>query len=69
MGSEEVIDLPKIKKSEHCDQSIYDSQMKYFIECIKNKKPPVPGLLEGQTILEIVEASYKSSEIGQIIKF
>lgn len=48
-------------KSEHCDQSIYTRQMEYFIDCIRARKQPSPGLMEGQTVLNIVDAAYLSS--------
>lgn len=60
--------IPKVQKEEHCDQSIYTRQMKYFIECIRTRKQPVPGLSEGQTVLQIVDAAYRSSETGEAIK-
>ncbi|VAX22761.1 oxidoreductase-like [hydrothermal vent metagenome] len=60
--------IPKVQKEEHCDQSIYTRQMKHFIECIRTRKQPVPGLSEGQTVLQIVDAAYRSSETGEAIK-
>ncbi|NOX66142.1 MAG: Gfo/Idh/MocA family oxidoreductase [Chlorobi bacterium] len=60
--------IPEVQKKEHCDQSIYTRQMKHFIECIRTRKQPVPGLNEGQTVLQIVDAAYRSSETGEAIK-
>lgn len=54
-------------RMEHCDQSIYTTQMTHFIDCIKNRKPPFPGLSEGITIMNIVDAGYKSSATGKAI--
>ena len=62
-----VPELPK--REDHCDQVIYTRQMQHFVECIKNRKQPSPGLIEGQIVLDIVEAAYKSSETGEVINF
>lgn len=58
---------PMPVKADHCDQTIYDGQMKHFVDCIESRKQPVPGLKEGQVITEIVDAAYKSSETGKIV--
>ncbi|MBT3242427.1 MAG: Gfo/Idh/MocA family oxidoreductase [Bacteroidetes bacterium] len=55
-------------KSEHCDQSIYNRQMEYFIECIRTRKQPSPGLKEGQTVLNIVDAAYLSAKKNELIR-
>jgi predicted dehydrogenase len=52
---------------DHCDQSMYTAQMTQFIDCIRNRKTPFPGLKEGITIMNIVDAGYKSSETGKAI--
>jgi len=46
---------------------MYSRQMEHFIECIRSRKQPVPGLIEGQIILDIVDAAYKSSETGEVV--
>ena len=58
-------DLPQ--RQEHCDQSIYTRQMEHFIDCIKTRKQPVPGIEEGQVVLDIVDAAYLSSATGNAI--
>lgn len=55
------------ERKEQCDQSIYNRQMESFIDCLRSRKQPVPGLIEGQIILDIVDAAYKSSETGEVI--
>lgn len=59
---------PEVNKTEHCDQQIYTEQMKHFIKCIQDRKQPASGFNEGQAVLKIVEAAYKSSEIGAAVK-
>mgnify|MGYP002632165251 CR=1 FL=1 len=71
MKEEDAIDkfqIPKFEKTEHCDQSIYTNQMKHFIECIRSRTQPNPGFAEGQIVLQIVDAAYRSSEISEAIK-
>ncbi len=60
-----IPDLPERK--DHCDQVIYTKQMENFIEFIKTRQQPSPGLAEGQIILEIVDAAYRSSETGEVV--
>lgn len=55
-------------KSEHCDQSIYNRQMEYFVECIRTRKQPSPGLKEGQVVLKIVDAAYLSAKKNELIR-
>ncbi|MCF6332304.1 MAG: Gfo/Idh/MocA family oxidoreductase [Draconibacterium sp.] len=59
---------PKLPiRTEHCEQPMYTRQMEHFVDCIKTRKQPVPGLVEGQVILDIVDAAYKSSETGEVV--
>jgi len=55
-------------RKEHCPQSLYDDQLKYFVECIEKKQTPVPGGLEGWMNMKVVEAVYKSSETGKVVR-
>ncbi|MCK5821865.1 MAG: Gfo/Idh/MocA family oxidoreductase [Bacteroidales bacterium] len=55
-------------KTEHCDQSIYNRQMKHFIDCVISRKHPSPGLTEGQTVLDIIDAAYLSAEKNELIR-
>ena len=64
----EEFTLPQVNKTEHCDQSIYTRQMEHFIHCIRERKKPSPGFEEGQIVLNIVDAAYKSSESGLAVK-
>lgn len=60
---------PKLPvRTEHCEQGMYTRQMEHFINCIRTGKQPVPGLSEGQIILDIVDAALKSSETGEAVK-
>jgi len=52
---------------EHCPQSLYDDQMKYFIQCIQQHRTPVPGGQEGRINMKVIDAAYKSARAGKVI--
>ena len=55
-------------RKEHCPQSLYDDQLKYFVECIEKDQTPVPGGLEGLMNMKVVDAAYESSRIGKVVR-
>jgi predicted dehydrogenase len=55
-------------RKEHCPQSLYDTQLKYFVECIEKKQTPVPGGLEGLMNMKVVDAAYESSRTGKVVE-
>lgn len=55
-------------RQEHCLQSMYDAQMAYFLTCIRQNRTPVPGGSEGWVNMKIVDAAYKSSRSGKVVK-
>ncbi len=59
---------PMPERAEHCDQVIYDRQMEHFLDCIRRRKQPSPGLETGLTIMRILDAAYKSARSGRAIK-
>lgn len=58
----------KFPRDEHCPQSLYDEQLKYFVECIEKKQTPIPGGLEGLMNMKVVDAAYESSRTGKVIE-
>ena len=65
-SSEKIVpELPV--REEHCDQVIYTRQMEHFIESVQTRRPPSPGLMEGQIVLDIVDAAYESSRTGEVV--
>jgi predicted dehydrogenase len=42
--------------------------MAHFVECIKSRKQPSPGIAEGKVIMQIVDAAYESAETGKVVK-
>lgn len=60
-----VPDLPK--RDDHCEQIIYTRQMDHFVHCVKTRERPVPGLVEGQVVLDIIDAAYTSARTGEVV--
>lgn len=58
----------KFPRDEHCPQSLYDDQLKYFVECVQKNQKPNPGGQEGLMNMKVVDAAYESSRIGQVVK-
>lgn len=54
-------------RAEHCPQSMYDAQMAYFVDCIRQGRTPVPGGVEGLVNMKVVGAAYRSSQTGQVV--
>jgi predicted dehydrogenase len=51
----------------HCPQAMYNSQIAYFAECIKNNQTPSPGGIEGLINAKVIDAAYGSSRSGKVI--
>ncbi len=54
-------------RHEHCEQGMYTRQMEHYIQSVRTRNEPNPGMAEGLTILKIVDAAYKSSETGEVV--
>ena len=52
---------------EHCPQSLYDDQMAYFIQCIRQHRAPSPGAQEGLVNMKIIDAAIESARTGKVI--
>jgi len=55
-------------RNPHCPQSIYDSQMAYFVACIREGQTPTPGGLEGWVNMKVVDATYESARMGKVVE-
>jgi predicted dehydrogenase len=55
-------------RREHCPQSLYDDQLKYFVECIEKNQTPVPGGAEGLMNMQVVDAAYESAGSGKVVE-
>ncbi len=56
------------ERESHCDQLIYTRQMQHFVDCIRQRKQPIPGFKEGLAVLKIVDAAYESSALGRAVE-
>lgn len=54
-------------RPEHCEQGMYTRQMEHYIQSVRSRNEPNPGMAEGLTILKIVDAAYKSAETGEVV--
>ena len=52
----------------HCPQSMYDTQLAYFVQCIREKRAPNPGGLEGWLNMKVVDAAYESARTGAVVE-
>jgi predicted dehydrogenase len=52
---------------EHCPQSLYNDQMTYFIQCIREHRTPSPGGIEGWINMKVIDAAYESNNTGKVI--
>ena len=56
-------------RKNQCPQVMYDRQIAYFLECIEHNQTPNPGFDEGRVNMQIVDAAYRSSRLGEVIRF
>jgi predicted dehydrogenase len=54
-------------REEHVPQSLYDDQMRYFMECIARNETPVPGGREGWVNMKVVDAAYESAKAREVV--
>jgi len=54
-------------RSPHCPQELYDTQMSYFINCLRSGTSPSPGGQEGWVNMQIVDAIYESARTGKVV--
>lgn len=64
---DEIVSGFEFPRKEHCPQSLYDDQLKYFITCVQQNQRPNPGGLEGLTNMKVIDAAYESSRIGRVV--
>ena len=64
----DVIESGFAPQKSHQPQSLYDDQLKFFVQCVEKNQTPVPGGLEGWTNMRVVDAAYESSQTGKVVK-
>jgi predicted dehydrogenase len=55
-------------RPEDANQSMYDRQMAYFLECVRDKTDPKPGGMEGWINMRIIDAAYESAKKDKLIR-
>lgn len=55
------------KRETQVDLPMYQAQMEYFLDCILNNKEPIPGGVDGLWTMRMLEAAYRSTEIGEAV--
>jgi len=55
-------------RKEHAPQSLYNDQLKTFVECVMKKRTPIPGGAEGLINMKIIDAAYESSRTGKAVE-
>ena len=67
-GDDMTVIAPEFpERTEHCDQAIYDAQMSAFIEGIRSGGVINPGAEEGLVVMQICDAAYRSSDLGEVV--
>ena len=65
---DEVEKLPEVEGLDGFPREMMmEKQMKYFIDCIREGKKPVPGGFEGWTDMRIIDSAYTSAQTGNVI--
>ena len=64
-------DTLRIIRPEFGGSNMFDNQARQFINCIRNNKKPSVPLEHGITVMKMLDAIYKSAEIGRsvVIKY
>jgi predicted dehydrogenase len=55
-------------RKDHMPLSLFNAQLAYFIQCIREHTPPNPGGLEGLINMKVIDAAYKSSQTGTVVR-
>lgn len=55
-------------QGEQAQQSMYNEQMRYFLNCIERNEKPDPGGEVGLVNMQVVDAAYESARSGQAVK-
>ena len=54
-------------RADHSPQSLYNAQLSYFFDCIRQQRRPVPGAAEGLCNMRIVDAAYESTRSSEVV--
>lgn len=59
---------PTIDRPMNPPQSVYNDQLSYFVQCIREARPPEPGGSIGLQIMRILDAAYESAMTDRVVK-
>lgn len=54
-------------RAQQCDMPMYQAQMDHFLDCILSDKEPSPGAEDGLWAMRVLEAAYRSAEVGEAV--
>lgn len=63
-----VLAGPTIDRPMNPPQSVYDAQLSYFIECIRESRAPQPGGEIGLQTMRILDAAYESAQADRVVE-
>jgi predicted dehydrogenase len=52
----------------HCPQVLYDTQLAYFVDCVRHSRTPNPGGAEGLVNMQIIDAAFASAQSGNAVQ-
>ncbi len=57
--------VPQRQRQE--DLPAFQAQMDHFLDCVLNDKEPTPGGIDGLWTMRVLEAAYRSADIGEAV--
>jgi predicted dehydrogenase len=59
---------PKMpERKQQCDMPMYQAQMDHFLDCVLEGRNPSPSGTDGLWAMRVLEAAYRSAEVGETI--
>ena len=55
------------ERQQQCDMPMYQAQMDHFLECILEDSDPSPSGTDGLWAMRVLEAAYRSAELGEAV--
>jgi predicted dehydrogenase len=55
------------ERQQQCDMPMYQAQMDHFLECVLKDSDPSPGGTDGLWAMRVLEAAYRSAELGEAV--
>jgi predicted dehydrogenase len=55
------------ERQQQCDMPMYQAQMDHFLDCILEDSEPSPSGTDGLWAMRVLEAAYRSAELGEAV--